>query len=104
MRIFKEAFRLIEEKKVKKEINTRDSFNYFIIGKTDSYLFRIYKKVAAWFSQCGCHVGVSNTPTGLCKHTIAGIVTKFLEVNNLKLKSGGKNAKRKTKRNRNNKK
>ncbi len=95
MRIFKEAFKLIKEKKVKKEMNTRDSCNYDITGSTDHYIFRIYRKVSAWFSQCGCHVGVSNTPTGLCKHTIAGIVTKFLEVNNLNLKSGGKNDKKK---------
>ena len=86
MKIFKDAYKLIKEKKVKKEMNTRDSFNYTINGTTDHYVFRIYKKVASWFSQCGCRVGVSNTPTGLCKHTIAGIVAKFLEVNNLKFK------------------
>ena len=85
MKIFKEAYKLIKEKKVKKEINTRDSFNYEITGKTDKYIFRIYKKVASWFSQCGCHVGVSNKPNGLCKHTICGLVVHFLKVNNLKL-------------------
>ena len=81
MSIFTEAYKLYKEKKIKEEFQMKTRFVY----KVKSYAVAIYRKGCAWFLQCGCHMGVSNSPQGLCKHSILTIVTHFLKENKLKL-------------------
>lgn len=81
MRIFKEAYKLIEKEKVQEDFQN----NAGVFYKIKDYVFKIYLKTTVWFSQCGCRVGVSNKPAGLCKHSVAGIVNQFIKENNLKL-------------------
>ena len=85
MKPFKDAYELLQENAVIVDSKSKKDISFRVFGKTDNYIFRIYLKTAAWFSQCGCKVGVSNKPTSLCKHHIASIVRTFLEVNNLEL-------------------
>jgi len=81
--IFQKAYQIMKDKKIELSF-VKGHDKYYLIR---DYSFKIYLKVAAWFSQCGCHVGVSNRPSGLCKHHIAGIVKQFLKENKLKLVS-----------------
>jgi len=85
MKLFKKAYKILKENAVMVESQKKDEIRLRVVGDTDNYFFRIYLKVARWFAQCGCEVGVSSKPTGLCKHHIAAIVKIFLEVNHLKL-------------------
>ena len=81
MKIFKEAYKLIQENKVSFELIGNQGIFY----KIKDYSYRIYLKTSMWFGQCGCKVGVSNKPQGLCKHSIASLVEYFLKANKLKL-------------------
>ena len=81
MKIFKEAYKILSKKESLFDFSAKNSFYYNI----KEYSFKIYLKSFTWYTQCGCHVGVSNRPAALCKHAIAGIVAHFLKVNNLKL-------------------
>ena len=84
--MFKGAYDILKDKKIKVDINTEVyGEGSEVQGKTGTYISRIYLNVATWFHQCGCRVGTSNNPWGLCKHGIANIVRRFLEENNLKL-------------------
>lgn len=96
--MFEEAYRILKEKKIKHDFDS-ETFgdHYKVQGRTGEYVSRIYLKVATWFQQCNCRVGVSNNPWGICKHGIATIIYKFLEVNNLELKEKKNGKKRKTK-------
>lgn len=85
MKLFKKAYKLLKEHAVMVESQKKDDITLRVVGDTDNYFVRIYLKVARWLTQCGCEVGISSKPTGLCKHHIAAIVKIFLEVNNLKL-------------------
>jgi len=82
MKIFRDAYKLIQEGKVIEDFTNKSGTFYNV----KDYAFKIYRKGCAWFSQCGCHVGVSNKPAGICKHFVAVIVLKFLESNQLNLK------------------
>ena len=79
--IFQKAYDLIKEVKIKEDFNKGRDVFYLV----KDYSFKIYLKTAAWFTQCGCRVGMSNTPGGLCKHHIAVIVKRFLKENDLEL-------------------
>ena len=82
MSLFIEAYKIIQEGKINLDFLKEGKFPSY---KVKNYNFDIYMKATNWFSQCGCHVGVCNKPTGLCKHHIAAIVTQFIKENNLKL-------------------
>jgi hypothetical protein len=85
--MFEESYRIIKEQKIKHDFDSETfGYHYKVQGSTKEYITRIYLKVSSWFQQCNCEVGVSNRPWGLCKHSIATIVHRFLEINNLKLK------------------
>ena len=79
--IFQKAYDLIKEVKVKEDFNKGRDVFYLV----KDYSFKIYLKTASWFSQCGCRVGISNKPSGLCKHHISVIVHRFLKENKLRL-------------------
>jgi len=84
--MFERAYEMIKKKEIKKDF-TRDQGDdfYLVKGTEKEHSVKIYKKVSAWFLQCGCETGVSRSPWGLCRHGIATIITKFLEINDLKL-------------------
>ena len=85
IKIFKEAYKLLQRKKVVFDFEGSTGKFY----KIKDYLFKIYLKTTSWFTNCDCEAGVMNV-NRLCKHTIAGIVTEFLEQNKLELKDGNK--------------
>ncbi len=85
MKLFEKAYKLLEDHAVMVESQKNNDIRLRVVGDTNNYFLRIYLKVARWLTQCGCEVGISSKPTGLCKHHIASIVKIFLEVNHLKL-------------------
>ena len=86
MSIFTKAYKILKENKITEDLIMPLSISYNVIGDTDNYFVRIYRKASSWFLQCGCNCGVSNNPWGLCKHGIITIVKQFLKENNLELK------------------